>query len=164
MYSWSWGLSVGTGHDKAFEEGGFLTHWFLWLPSCHQGLWSLYLLLYLSSFDFGYLFCVHSTSPSSSVRIQLPAPTTKCNGFSFIWENGKNVNGVCLSCGKLQSCSTSFLWLLLMAGWLGRRFLGQVWYQELFWLLTNPVVFQVLVFKLSFYRCSIGSVWCLGIV
>lgn len=162
MHLWSWGPSVGTGHDKAFEEGSFLTHWFLWqsfLVVIKD--YSCYTCLPLS---FGYLFCVPCISPSPSVRIQLPAPTTKCNGVSFIWENDRSVKGVCLSCGKLQSCSTCFLWLPLMAGWLGKRPLGQVWYEELFWLLTNPIVFQVLVFKLSFYRCSIGSIWCLGIV
>lgn len=62
------------------------------LPSSHQGL--LFYLLYLSSLEFWHWFSVHHMSPSSSMRIQLPAATAKCNGVSFIWENGGSVKGV----------------------------------------------------------------------
>lgn len=77
------------------------------LPTSHQGL--LFYLLYLSSLEFWHWFSVHHMSPSSSMRIQLPAATAKCSGVSFVWENGGSVKGVCLPSGKLQSCSTCFL-------------------------------------------------------
>lgn len=94
MQSWRWSPPVGTGHNKAFEEGNFLTHWFLWqsfLALIKDYCYTCYACLPLS---FGYWFCVPHMAPSSSVRIQLPAATTKCSGVSFIWENGRSVKDV----------------------------------------------------------------------
>lgn len=108
-------------------------------------------------------FCVPHLL-SSSVWIQLRDATTKCNGVSFIWENSRSVRVYVYPpehCSPAWHVFSDFCWW--QNDW-GKDPLVRVWYQERFWLLTNPVVFWVLVLKPSFYRFSIGSVWCLHIV
>lgn len=151
MHSWRWRPSVGIAPAKAFKEGrkegSFLTHWFPWQS----------FLVLIKDHCYCYTCLEFWLLVLCSPHVpQLPAATRKCNRkMAGVWR---------VYVYPQENCSPTQLVFSDFCRWLGKRPLGQVCYQELFWLLTNPIVFWVLVLKPSFYRFSIGTVWCLGIV